>query len=80
MCRFHGLAITSTSKHPEEAWKFIEFLASKDIQKRQAIAAGARPYGNPYMKDEELSKEHPALKEMSRQLDTAFNRPINRMV
>lgn len=70
-----GLAITSTSKHPEEAWKFIEFLASKDIQKRQAIAAGALPIWKSLYEDEELSKEHPALKEMSRQLDTAFNRP-----
>jgi multiple sugar transport system substrate-binding protein len=27
-----GLAVTSGSKHPEEAWKYIEFLSSKETQ------------------------------------------------
>ena len=29
-----GLAVSADSKHPEEAWKYILFLASKPIQKR----------------------------------------------
>src|SRR5262249_24085966 len=31
-----GLGITSTSQHPEEAWKFITFLTSKPIQEKYA--------------------------------------------
>lgn len=70
-----GLAVTSTSKHADEAWKFIEFLAGKDIQKKQAITAGALPIWKSLYEDKELQEQHPALKEMSAQLDTAYNRP-----
>ncbi len=31
-----GLSVTSGSKHPEEAWKYITFLSSQDVQKRFA--------------------------------------------
>ncbi|MCV9907672.1 extracellular solute-binding protein [Brucella sp. HL-2] len=31
-----GLGITSASQHPEEAWKYITFMTSKDIQNQYA--------------------------------------------
>ncbi len=70
-----GLAITSNSKHKEAAWKFIEFLASKKIQKQQAITSGALPIWNSLFKDPELKQKHPALEDMGNQLSTAYNRP-----
>lgn len=70
-----GLAITSTSKHKDEAWKFIEFLASKDIQKRQAIESGALPIWEELYSDPELVERHPALEAMLEQVGYAYNRP-----
>ena len=43
--RVHGweLGIASSSKHKEEAWKFIDFLLSKDVNARVAKASRALP-------------------------------------
>ena len=71
-----GLAITKTTKNREAAWKYIEFLASKPIQKKQAIAAGALPIWTALYEDKELKAKHPALADMSAQLLTAYNRPM----
>lgn len=70
-----GLSITSTCKHKDEAWKFIEFLASKEIQKRQAIEAGALPIWEELYTDAELIEQHPALEAMLEQVGYAHNRP-----
>lgn len=70
-----GLSITSTCQHKDEAWKFIEFLASKEIQKRQAIEAGALPIWEELYSDPKLIEQHPALKEMLEQVGYAYNRP-----
>lgn len=71
-----GLAVTKSSKNREAAWKYISFLASKPIQKRQAIAAGALPIWTSLYEDKELRAKHPALADMSAQLKTAYNRPM----
>lgn len=70
-----GLSITSTCQHKDEAWKFIEFLASKEIQKRQAIEAGALPIWEELYTDAELIEQHPALEAMLEQVGYAHNRP-----
>ncbi len=70
-----GLSIASTSQHKDEAWEFITFLASKDIQKRQAIEAGALPIWEELYTDEELIEQHPALEAMLEQVGYAYNRP-----
>ena len=43
--RVHGweLGIASSSKHKEEAWKFIDFLLSKEVNARVAKASRALP-------------------------------------
>ena len=70
-----GLAITSTSKHKDEAWKLIEFLASKEIQKRQAQEAGSLPIWNDLFNDPDLVKANPSLPDMLKQVQYAYNRP-----
>ncbi len=71
-----GLAITKSSDKKEAAWKYIQFLSSKPIQKKQAITAGSLPIWNTLYADKELRAKHPALAEMSAQLPTAYNRPM----
>lgn len=70
-----GLAITKDSKNKEAAWKFIDFLASNEIQKQQALLTGALPIWNSLYNDKELTEKHPALPEMAEQLKLAYNRP-----
>ncbi|HPD88381.1 MAG TPA: extracellular solute-binding protein [Oscillospiraceae bacterium] len=70
-----GLAIASTSQHKDEAWEFISFLASKEIQKRQAIEGGSLPIWADLYQDEELLAQHPAAAEMVEQSTMAYNRP-----
>lgn len=42
-------AVNAKSKHPKEAWKFIEFLASKDsLQKMYAAESQTRSFGEIY--------------------------------
>ncbi|MCF2649178.1 MULTISPECIES: extracellular solute-binding protein [Bacillaceae] len=69
------LAITSQSKHSEAAWKFMEFLGSKDIQKEQSLKAGALSTWKDLYKDKELNENHGALKEMEVQLGSTISRP-----
>jgi len=71
-----GLAITKSTKNRDAAWKYLSFLASVAIQKRQAIAAGALPIWTDLYADKELKAKHPALADMAAQLQTAYNRPM----
>lgn len=70
-----GFAITKNSKNKDAAWKYIEYLSSKEIQKKQAIESGALPIWISLYNDKELQEKHPALSDMAAQLTTAYNRP-----
>lgn len=69
------LGVTQQTKHADAAWKFIEFLGSKEVQKQQSIKAGALPIWKDLYSDEELNKNHGAMKEMMEQLKHTVSRP-----
>lgn len=69
------LAITTQSEHQDAAWKFMEFLGSKELQKRQSIEAGALPTWSELYEDAELNENHGALPEMKEQLEATISRP-----
>lgn len=69
------LAVTQQSKHSDAAWKLIEYLGSKDVQKQQSVKAGALPIWKDLYSDEELNKNHGAMKEMMEQLQHTVSRP-----
>ena len=54
-----GLAVMAASEHPDEAWQYIEFLSSKEIQKR--YAANALPIWKSLFDDPELAQAQPAV-------------------
>lgn len=54
-----GLAITADSEHPDEAWQYIEFLSSKEVQKR--YAANALPIWISLFDDPALAETQPAV-------------------
>lgn len=70
-----GLGISRGSKHKEASWRFIEFLASKEMQKQQAIKYGAMPIWIELYSDPEVLEEHPEFEEMCKQFDYVMDRP-----
>ncbi|MFF2445623.1 ABC transporter substrate-binding protein [Neobacillus sp. NPDC058068] len=69
-----GLSVTKGSKHPDEAWKYIEYLSSKDVQKR--FAQNALPIWKSLYEDEGVVKTGPEVVEASKiQYDKLENRP-----
>ena len=52
-----GLAIMADSQHPEEAWDYIQYLSSKDVQKR--YAQNALPVWISLFSDPELQEAQP---------------------
>lgn len=69
------LAITPQSENEEAAWKFIEFLGSKEMQKKQSLEAGSLPIWKDLYNDAELNENHGALPEMAKQLEETISRP-----
>lgn len=54
-----GLAVTSGSEHVDEAWKYIEFLSSKEVQKH--YAKNALPIWESLYEDDEVVKTGPEV-------------------
>ncbi len=57
-----SLMISSKTKHPEAAWKFIEFMTSPEEQKRQDMSINALPIQTDEAKDPHFNKD-PYMKE-----------------
>ncbi len=55
------LAITKDSKVKEEAWDFIEYWNSKDVQRQWSLGTGAPPTRTDMSDDEELLKGNPDI-------------------
>ena len=51
-----GIGISANTKHPEQAWKLVEFLLSKDINAKLCDAANAFP-GNKDAKPSFIEKD-----------------------
>jgi multiple sugar transport system substrate-binding protein len=76
-----GLSITSDSKHPDEAWKYITYLSSKDVQLR--YSANALPIWISLFDDPKLAElQLPVAREMNfielskQQYQYIKNRPL----
>jgi multiple sugar transport system substrate-binding protein len=70
-----ALSIPSDSKHPDEAWKYIEYLSSPDVQKR--YAKNALPVWISTFSDPEIVALQPELLDVSaEQYKYIVNRPL----
>lgn len=70
-----GLSIMKNSPNPDEAWNYILYLSSKDVQKR--YSKNALPIWKSLFNDPLVIKEQPRLVEISReQYKYIFNRPL----
>lgn len=70
------LGVSSYSKHPYEAFKFIEFLTSTEQQVYKAVKAGHNPTRKSSYKDERLV-DSPYIKNFHQILIKAHPRPVH---
>jgi multiple sugar transport system substrate-binding protein len=70
--------INKNTKHPEEAWKFLSFMAGEEGQKIDAIKGGHAPTILSLYDDEEILKANPYYKEEGfvKALEAAVSRPV----
>lgn len=68
------LMITSGSKHPDEAWKYILYISSKEVQKK--YAKNALPIWKTLFNDPDVISTSPEVVKVSKfQYDFIKNRP-----
>ena len=54
-----GWGISKTTKHPEEAWKVIQFLSSEETQRKFILETGLVPSYVPLFNDPEIIAKYP---------------------
>ena len=70
-----ALAIPKTSEHKEAAWKYIEFMCSKEKDKERGLAIGSIPLWTELYTDEDLIAMYPFWAQFGKQLIYARPHP-----
>ncbi|MFP4574700.1 MAG: ABC transporter substrate-binding protein [Coleofasciculus sp.] len=70
-----GLGISKLTKHPDEAWKVIEFFNRPDVQKRFSLATGNAPALKSLYTDSELVAKYSYFPQLLEVLEKAVLRP-----
>lgn len=72
-----NLGINKNSKHPEEAWKFIQFVTSEEGQKINAIDGSYMSTRESLYSDKDVLAKFPQYKDLLPILKVAKPRPIS---
>lgn len=70
-----GLGIAKSSKHPEEAWKAIQYFTSEEAQRRFILNAGFVPSRRALFTDPEILAKYPHYPKLLEIVDKAVLRP-----
>ncbi|NEO15770.1 MAG: ABC transporter substrate-binding protein [Moorea sp. SIO3F7] len=70
-----GLGIAKSSKHPEEAWRAIEYFSSEKAQRRYTLETGYLPTRRKLFADPEIVAKYPHYPKMLEVLEGAVLRP-----
>ncbi|BDI20287.1 putative ABC transporter-binding protein [Nostoc cf. commune SO-36] len=70
-----GLGIAKSSKHPEEAWKAIQYFTSREAQRRFILTAGYVPSRRDLFTDPEIVAKYPHYPQLLEVVDNAVLRP-----
>jgi len=62
-----AMAIPTTSKNKDAAWKYIEFMSSRDFDKEKALAIGALPIYSDLFEDKEILAKYPYWENFGKQ-------------
>jgi multiple sugar transport system substrate-binding protein len=69
-----GLSILNTSKYPDEAWNYVTYLASREVQKK--YSQNALPIWKSLYDDPELIAQQPEVVKVAKeQIHYVFDRP-----
>lgn len=69
-----GLSILNTSKYPDEAWKYVTYLSSREVQKK--YSQNALPIWKSLYDDPELIAQQPEVVKVAKeQIRYVFDRP-----
>ena len=70
-----AMAIPKTSENKDAAWKYIEYMSSKEFDKEKSKAIGALPIWSELFQDEELLAEYPYWEQFGKQSEFAKGEP-----
>jgi multiple sugar transport system substrate-binding protein len=70
-----GLGIAKSSRHPQEAWKAIQYFTSKEAQRRFILTAGFVPSRRELFTDPEIVAKYPHYPQLLEVVDNAILRP-----
>ncbi|MBR8837731.1 MAG: ABC transporter substrate-binding protein [Stigonema ocellatum SAG 48.90 = DSM 106950] len=70
-----GLGIAKSSKHPEEAWKAIQYFTSEQAQRQFILNAGFVPSRRSLFTDPQIVAKYPHYPQLLEILDRAVLRP-----
>ncbi len=69
-----GIGIAKSSKHPEEAWKAIEYFTSEEAQRRFILSAGYVPSRRNLFTNPEIVAQYPHYPQLLEVVDNAVLR------
>ncbi|NMG06246.1 ABC transporter substrate-binding protein [Brasilonema sp. UFV-L1] len=70
-----GLGISKSSKHPQEAWKAIQFFTSKETQRQFIFKSGFVPSQRSLFTDPQVVSKYPHYPELLKIADKSILRP-----
>ena len=70
-----GMGIARTSKHPEEAWKAIQYFTRQDAQRRFTLETGSISSRRDLFVDPEIVSKYPHYPQFQKIVESAVLRP-----
>ncbi len=70
-----AMAIPKTSQHKDAAWKYIEYMSSKEFDKERCLALGSLPIWTDLLTDADLLEKFPYWENFSKQIGYAKGLP-----
>ncbi|MGA7955181.1 MAG: ABC transporter substrate-binding protein [Gloeobacterales cyanobacterium] len=70
-----GIGISATTRHPQEAWRAVQFLTSVESQRQYVLHTGVIPSRRALFTDPQLVKKYPHFPSLLAVVDRAVLRP-----
>jgi multiple sugar transport system substrate-binding protein len=70
-----GLAISSTTRHPDEAWRLIQFMTSKEMMRRFVLETGLISSYKSLYTDPEIVAKYPHFPQLLEAVQQSVLRP-----
>ncbi|HEY9612252.1 ABC transporter substrate-binding protein [Allocoleopsis sp.] len=70
-----GLGMSATTKHPEEAWRLMQYLSSKETMRRYVLGSGEISAYKSLFKDPEIVAKYPHFPQLLEAVQQSVLRP-----